>query len=117
MSVHKRRQFLLSFPISLSGLTSLTMFSSEARSKSIRNEQIYELKRVYEVWTKTGLGDPSEYVANRSITFGNFNNLDSKLFKEITSYDFSHGFTLNVDGLVLSQYEAALLALYAKQCV
>jgi hypothetical protein len=114
MNIITRRNFILS--LLLAGSISIPYSKIEISSVYSLEEKNTFLK-IYDIWIQRGLGDPLNYIKDRSIALGMKGNMDKVSVNKVSQQDFCDGALFEVDGLILSRFEAAVMAQYGKVLV
>ena len=107
----KRRDFICSLVAStMSGAAIAYTQPLFFHNNTIDNTKADEYKRVYQAWIQAEHGEPIEYLKNRGVH--DLNN--SLLIRSLSIIDFENGFTITVNGFVLSLAEAAVMASFSQ---
>lgn len=112
MSVVSRRMFLTSL-ISVVGCTLIPALKLKDGVKYSSGQE-YALVKIYKIWLKKGLGNPYNYINSRTSELKLSSNLDIKGLRDLSSQDFRDGVLFEVDGLILSRFEASIMAYHGK---
>ncbi|MFK5893268.1 MAG: hypothetical protein QM504_08620 [Pseudomonadota bacterium] len=115
MNIVTRRKFLKS----LISVVACTLIPGLKLRDDVKysSEQKYALIKIYNIWLEKKLGDPYNHINSRTSELQASNNLDIKDLRGLSSQDFCDGALFEIDGLILSRFEASIMAYHGKLLV